>query len=102
MRKILLAIVITPFLTVSLAQNNTFRIDGLARKFSDNTVLYLEYTMDDKKQVDSALVINEKFTFSGELYFKGVKAILRTKKFSDYKFIWLENAVISFRRERKI
>lgn len=100
MKQIIFTIILTPILTVSLAQNNKFKIDGFAKGFSDNTVLYLEYTIDDKKQVDSTLITNENFTINGELSLKVVRAILRTKNFSDYKFLWLESSVISFKGER--
>jgi len=98
MKQIIFIIALTPFLTVSLAQESKFKINGLAKDFSDNTVLYLDYI--DEKRVDSTLVKNENFTFDGELNVKVVRAILRTKDYSDYKFIWLENSVISFKGEK--
>lgn len=98
MKQITFIIALTSILTVSIAQDRQFKIDGFAKNFADNTVLYLEYI--DEKRVDSTLVKNEKFTFNGELNVKVVRAILRTKDYSDYKFIWLENSVISFKGEK--
>lgn len=83
-------------------QAKRYKIIGSATGFSDSILLYLDYTTSDgsTKHLDSTHILNGKFIFSGTLKSNAIKAIIRTKDFSDYKFFWLENARISFKAEK--
>jgi peroxiredoxin len=95
--------ILVSVLTTSFIQENKneYRIVGTASGLEDNTVLYLEYkSSEGNKGLDSAYIIDEKFSFTGELKLKVVNALIRTRNFSDYRFFWLENSVISFKAEK--
>jgi len=66
----------------------------------DSSLLYLEYfRADDSKYVDSVYIVKEKFVFTGELKSEVAYALIRTRDFKNYKFLWLENSGISFNAE---
>jgi len=73
-----------------------FRLTGVANGLSDNNMLFLQYERDDKSVTDSALVVNGKFMFQGQINEKAVRAILGTRDYDQYKLFWLENSAISF------
>ena len=98
-----LTFILMSILTTSFSQQNQngYRIIGSAIGLVDSSVLYLEYALsEDNKRVDSVYVIKEKFVFTGELKLKVVNALIRTHNFRDYKFLWLENSLISFTAEK--
>lgn len=73
-----------------------FKINGVALKVPDSTLLYLQFGRENDKQKDSAYVLNERFHFNGHINSPVERALIRTGNYSDYKFFWLENAAISF------
>jgi peroxiredoxin len=99
MKTILSLFVLTCTFTYALAQGN-YEIKGTAKGISDNTLLYLEFTDENEKILDSALVVGEQFTFKGQLKSKAVNAILKTFNYSNYKFFWMENANMTFKGEK--
>ena len=74
-------------------QKAGFEIIGELSGFADSTLLFLDDT-------DSTFIINNKFHFIGSLDRNVKQVLLKTKNFSDYKFIWLENSVITFKAEK--
>jgi peroxiredoxin len=75
------------------------QINGLAKGMLPGTVLYLEDQLE-KKIVDSAVVINERFKFSTEMDSGSHYVSVHTKNFSDYKFFWMDNETVVLQAER--
>lgn len=75
-----------------------FKITGIAKGIADSTWILLESAGNStvNKVMDSTMVINEKFELTGKVEEPPMRALLRTKNFSDYRFIWLENRQILF------
>jgi peroxiredoxin len=95
------------FLVVVLSWNQSFSqgetgfsIAGSIKGLSDKTTLYLEYTEDDKKLLDSTSLINGSFAFKGKLGANAVYGIIRTANYTNYKFLWLENTAMTFQAEK--
>ena len=82
-------------LTTSYSQKRIkkFKITGHLYGFADSTLIFLN---DD----DSTFVINNQFHFIGSLKENVKQALVRTANFSDYKFFWLENSLITFTAEK--
>ncbi|MEJ7681933.1 MAG: TlpA disulfide reductase family protein [Segetibacter sp.] len=78
-----------------------FEITGILSGFADSTLIYLDdVPTSSPVHIDSTLVINNQFHFSGSIKGEVSNVILRTKTFSDYKFFWLENSAITFKAEK--
>ncbi|MBL7698001.1 MAG: AhpC/TSA family protein [Chitinophagaceae bacterium] len=82
----------------ALAQTNSkkFEIVGYASGFADSTLIFLDTTNAQRGIVpsDSTYIINQRFHFTGSINAPVSYVLIRTKKFEDYKFIWLENSTI--------
>jgi len=78
-----------------------YKIIGVATGFTDSTLLYLDNVTDGSfKHIDSTIIINEKFIFTGTLKEKIVKTSIRTKDFENRCYVWLENSTIYFKGEK--
>lgn len=79
-----------------------FMIVGSVKDVPDSTWLYIESADNSgsKLPIDSGLVLNERFELRGEIKESPLLSVLRTKNYSDYRFLWLEKTVISFEGER--
>jgi peroxiredoxin len=98
---LLLLIVVIPAGSFAQIQRGKFEIKGKLSGFADSTIIYLDnLTTSSPFHIDSTLVINNQFHFSGSIKEEAMKVILRTIGFSDYKYFWLENAVIEFKAEK--
>ena len=100
MSKVLLLLLTYIFAQVSNAQTNNkkFEIRGQVSELPDSTIIFLD-TINSVKGIvvsDSSYVINQRFHFAGFIKDSVSQVVIRTKNFQDYKFIWLENAVINF------
>ena len=75
-----------------------YLITGFAHGFKDSSWLYLDDANISGEAVDSATVMNERFYFkSKETLSENFKPYaLRTKSFSDYKMLWIENKPVIF------
>ena len=84
-------------LTAFFAQAQKFEIIGKLSGFADSTLLYLDNAEGSSSiHIDSTFIINNQFRLNGSLKDEAIKVIVRTKNFSDYKFFWIENTVITF------
>jgi len=82
-------------------QQHIFKIEGKTIGIADSTLLYLDdASASSSVPIDSAIVINSRFHFSGTLSSESKQVIIRTKNFSDYKFFWLEGSIIAFQAEK--
>lgn len=78
-----------------------FQIIGSTTGLADSTLIFLEdASTSSLLKTDSTFIIDGKFSFSGSLKENVSQVILRTRDFSDYKFLWIENSIITFRGER--
>lgn len=101
MLRIILFLVIALTGQRSLAQAGSgFSITGTVKGLSDQTMMYLEYTEDEKKYLDSTILTGGQFMFKGKLNAKAVYGIIRTANYTNYKFLWLENAAMTFQAEK--
>ena len=78
-----------------------FKIIGSTIGFPDSTQIFL----DDASgfsfiHMDSAYIINGKFKFSGSIKNRVLKVVIRTYDFSDVRYFWLENSLITIKGEK--
>ena len=79
----------------SAVSNDGFVLEGKLKGIEDSTWIFLD--LDDS--IDSSLVISGKFSFSGKLD-NPKRGIIATKGYTDYKFLWIENAEMTFEAEK--
>lgn len=94
MTKLFFGLVFTVSIAHSALSQTKFEIDGNVSGFADSTLIFLD-TMNAQRaaiSMDSTYIINQHFRFSGSLQSPVVNVLIRTKKFEDYKFLWLENS----------
>lgn len=93
MKKVILGILTLLILSCSEKQIGEFSLSGTTNSIENGTVLYL-----DRKEVliDSVVVVNNSFSFRTNLPKSPIQVILRTKNFSNYRFLWLENKPMMF------
>jgi peroxiredoxin len=85
----------------SQAQKRHFEINGNLSGFTEGTLLYLDdVTTSSHVPIDSTIVIDNHFHFSGSLQENVLNVLIRTSDFSNYKFLWLENSTIIFNAEK--
>src|SRR5579862_6287751 len=95
---LLLLIVFIPISSFEQIQRGKFEIDGKLSGFDDSTLLYLDNLATPSPiHIDSTLIINNQFHFSGSLKEEVLNVMLRTTNFSDYKYFCLENTTIKFK-----
>lgn len=98
---LLIAVAIQYASATAQTQPGKFRIKGEATGFADSTAIYLEdLSSSSPVAIDSAVIINNQFSFSGVNKKGIVQVILNTKNFGDYKYFWLENSTITFKAEK--
>jgi thiol-disulfide isomerase/thioredoxin len=97
MNKVISFLLLLTFIisTASYSQRKKakFEIRGWLTGFAGSTLIYLD-------DVDSSVIIHNRFHFTGHLLENAKQVLLRTSNFSDYKFFWLENSVITFKAEK--
>jgi peroxiredoxin len=101
MNKVLFLLLLTVLISKgSFAQKGKFEIRGKLSGFADSTIIYLDnLTTSSPVHIDSTLVINNQFYFSGSIK-EVMRVMLRTIDFTDYKYFWLENTAIEFNAEK--
>jgi peroxiredoxin len=102
MTRLLSILLVTISITsVAQVQKGNFDIRGKLSGFADSTCLYLEdLTSSGGTLMDSTLIMNNQFRFTGTGKATVTRAMIRTKGFSDYKSFWLENAIVTFIAEK--
>jgi len=91
-------ILIGSILLISISCNNpnlSFSLSGTTNEIETGTVLYLECALDGEI-IDSAIVESNSFKFHTVLSSTPLKVALRTKDYSHYRGIWLENNPMTF------
>jgi peroxiredoxin len=104
MKKLFLfSLFITMIFVDCLAQKtkNKFEIIGNVSGFADNTKLYLDYiSRSGDAKTDSTFIIKNKFHFSGTLDGDVEEVVINTERYTDYKFLWIENSPVTFNAEK--
>lgn len=73
-----------------------FILAGTLSGIQDGTRVYLENTLENRL-IDSATVVDGRFIIKGQVSGSSQQALLRTKDYSEYKFLWLENTRMTFK-----
>ncbi len=74
-----------------------FNIEGKVQGYSNGTKLYLHDLSDGSyKQIDSTIISNDQFSFSGYIKTKYLRSSISTTDFSDRASFWLEKGLTSF------
>jgi len=93
--------IITSIKCFSQSSSNGFTITGKISGFSDSTLIYLSKVTDGSTvPLDSTRVIDDHFHFKGLLASSVQQVIISDKDFKNYKFLWLENAPVTFTAEK--
>ncbi|WP_347925198.1 AhpC/TSA family protein [Pontimicrobium sp. SW4] len=95
MKKIILGIIILMSISCNEKSVVEFSLKGTTNEIEDGTVVYLENHLT-KELIDSVSIQNNSFNFKTKLAETPLQVILRTKDFSEYRFIWLENSPMIF------
>ena len=95
MKKLMLGVI--PFLIIACSTKpiDHFQLNGTTNDLENGTVLYLDDT-GTETLIDSTIVKNDSFHFQTKLSKTPLQVILRTKNFSHYRFLWLENNPMTF------
>lgn len=101
---VLAGAVVAAFFLLRTPKNNTggFTITGTVTGFTDSTKIYIEDATPGEKLniIDSAHIANGKFTLKGKVNGKTMNVMLTTKNNDDYKFLWIENADMTFKADK--
>lgn len=94
----------TFFISFAFGQtkNANFKIEGEVQGYSNGTKLYLNDLTDGSynNQIDSTIISNNKFTFTGKIKTEYLKSAISTTDFEDRVFFWLEAGKSTFLAEK--
>ncbi|SHI77867.1 AhpC/TSA family protein [Aquimarina spongiae] len=93
MKKLILGIITLLIISCNETPKVKFSLTGITRGLENGTVLYL---YNKEIQIDSAVVENNSFSFKTNLPKSPIQVVLRTKNFSNYRFLWVENNPMFF------
>lgn len=93
MKKLIFGITTLLIISCNEKSKEEFSLIGTTNDIENGTVLYL----DNKEVViDSVVIENNSFVFNTKLSKSPLQVVLRTKSFSNYRFLWLENNPMTF------
>lgn len=93
MKRIVFGIITLLTISCNEKTQEEFLLSGLTKGFEDGTTLYLDYK---NELMDSAKVENNSFELNSKLPKSPIQVVLRTKDYSNYRFLWLENKPMTF------
>ncbi|MEM6687680.1 MAG: AhpC/TSA family protein [Bacteroidota bacterium] len=93
MKKILFGLLTLVLISCNEKTEKVFSLTGTTNGFEDGTILYLDV---DNNTIDSTKIEGNKFVFNTKLPEDIVRANVRTKNFSQYRILWLENNTMTF------
>ncbi len=81
---------------------SNYKILGKVQGFSNGTKLYLNDLTDGSynNQIDSTIIQNNEFSFSGNIKKKYLKSAISTTDFEDRVSFWLESGMTSFSADK--
>ena len=94
MKKILFYFIIILIASCSEKQEMKFSLKGTTQGVENGTTIYLD---KDNVIIDSTTIENNSFAFSERLLKSPIELILRTKDFSEHRFLWIENKPMIFK-----
>ena len=95
MKKLIFGIVTLLIISCNEKPKEQFSLIGTTNGIENGTYLYLD-KISDEKIIDSVKVENNSFSFQTKLSQTPLQVVLRTKDFSHYRFLWLENNKMEF------
>lgn len=93
MKKIIIGFCSLLIISCNEQKEIEFSLEGKTQGIKDGVALYLD---SDDKIIDSTKIINNSFVFHTVLTESPTQVVLRTKDFSHYRDLWLENTLMTF------
>lgn len=95
MKKLIFGIITLLIISCNEKPKEEFSLIGTTNGIENGTFLYLD-KVSGEKIIDSIKVENNSFSFQTKLSKTPLRVVLRTKDFSHYRFLWLENNQMQF------
>uniref|UniRef100_UPI000693A87B TlpA disulfide reductase family protein n=1 Tax=Flammeovirga sp. OC4 TaxID=1382345 RepID=UPI000693A87B len=92
MQKLIIILLLT-VISCTTPKEKGFTINGITSGLSDSTKIYLS---NRGKPLDSTIVLDDKFTFSGKIDREFEKMTIHTEKYEHFRSLWVENSIMSF------
>ncbi|KAB5484488.1 DUF4369 domain-containing protein [Flagellimonas hadalis] len=99
MKRTIFALLILTMVSCGKKEKNEFSLVGRTNGIVNGTVLYMEDILT-KETIYSARVRSDSFRFGTKLPRTPVQVVLRTKDYSHYRNLWLENKAMTFGQSR--
>tara|TARA_R110001606_G_scaffold398731_1_gene578539 strand:+ start:1417 stop:2406 length:990 start_codon:yes stop_codon:yes gene_type:complete len=93
MKKIILGVMTLLVISCNEKQPEEFSLRGKTNGIENGTNIYLSF---EEELIDSTKVVDNNFKFQTKLQKSPMQVILRTKDYSHYRFLWLENKPMEF------
>lgn len=93
MKRILFGIITLLTISCNEKPKMEFSLIGTTNGFENGTLLYLDV---GNTTIDSTKIENNSFVFNSKLSSSPLQIILRTKDFSQYRFLWAEKKPMTF------
>lgn len=93
MKKLIFVVIASLVLSCNKKQESEFSLNGTTKGIENGTTIYLEI---ENKKIDSTQIENNTFVFKSKLSNSPLQVILRTKDFSKFRYLWLENKPMTF------
>lgn len=93
MKKIIFGIITLVSISCNEKLERDFFLNGTTNGIENGTTLYLDV---ENNTIDSTKIKNNTFVFKSKLSSSPLQVIIRTKDFSQYRFLWAENKPMTF------
>ncbi len=93
MKKVFFGIITLLVISCNEKPQTEFSLNGKTKGIENGTTLYLD---NENNTIDSTKIENNTFVFKSKLADSPLQVILRTKDFSQYRFLWAENKLMTF------
>ena len=93
MKRIIFGIITLLVISCNEKPQMEFSLNGTTSGIGNGTTLYLDV---ENNTIDSTKIENNAFVFKSKLSSSPLQVIIRTKDFSQYRFLWVENKPMTF------
>ena len=93
MKKLILGLSIILLSSCNEQKKIEFSLEGKTHEIENGTVILLD---GDNTILDSTIIENNSFAFHTDLIKSPKQVILRTKDYSHYRYLWLEDTIMTF------
>jgi len=93
MKKIIFGIITLLTISCNEKPKSEFSLKGITNGIENGTTIYLN---NENNIIDSTKIENNSFNFNSKLSKFPIQVVLRTKDFSHYRFLWIENIPMTF------